>query len=151
MQMKKKGIKHIYIKPPNSVAIKSGTSASSVCLGGEIIAAPDPIPLVVYMYWKLMSLELKQLSRVTVSFISGSCGSANSISTHCERYVVSLKSCQKIKNGVKEDIHCTTQHHASQSPPLESWPCRRCLQRYWPVMGLVASKWYQGRDHLLVQ
>lgn len=37
---------------------------------------------VVKMFWKVMSLELKQFSRVT----SGtSFGSANSMSTHCKR------------------------------------------------------------------
>lgn len=82
----KEDVRHIYIRPPKSVTVtnNNGTSASRVCCGGVIIAAPLPIELVVYIYWKLISLELKQLSRVTESLISGSCGSANSMSTHCE-------------------------------------------------------------------
>lgn len=56
---------NIYKKAPKTTATRIGTKASSVFCGGFSIPAPDPIPAVVYMNWKLMSLELKQLSRVT--------------------------------------------------------------------------------------
>lgn len=66
---------------PKATASNSGTTAAADNFGGSSIAAPEPIELVVYMYWKLMSDELKQLSRVTVS-TDASPSSANSMSTH---------------------------------------------------------------------
>lgn len=71
---------NIYMYRPSAAASKRGTSAADIS-GGCSIAAPEPIALVVYMYWKDMSDELKQLSRVTVSTES-SPSSANSMSTH---------------------------------------------------------------------
>lgn len=69
------------MKAPNNTANSTGTRPSIVCCGSCNDAAAFPIPDVVYMYWKEMSLELKQLSRVT-SCSSGSLSSANSMSTH---------------------------------------------------------------------
>ena len=62
-------------------ASNSGATAAADSFGGCSIAAPEPMELVVNMYSKLMSDELKQLSRVTVS-TDGSPSSANSMSTH---------------------------------------------------------------------
>jgi hypothetical protein len=75
---------NIYINAPKAAATIIGARASKVFRGFSI-AAPDPIPPVVYMNWKLRSVELKQLSRVTVS-ISGSSTSAKTISTHYPFY-----------------------------------------------------------------
>lgn len=113
---------NIYIRAPRNVASNSGTSASKVCCGGLTIAAPDPIPDVVYINWNVISEELKQLSRVTVSLISGSCGSANSISTHCKDMVLGG---ELVEPKIEQDIHYTVRHHASRSPPLGWWPCHR--------------------------
>lgn len=66
----------------NAAASRNGTTAVHMCRGGCSMAAPDPIPEVVYTYWKLRSLELKQLSVVT-SAILESPFSAKMISTHC--------------------------------------------------------------------
>lgn len=71
----------IYMYIPNAMASNSGTIAAADIFGGCSIAAPDPMELVVYMYSKLISDELKQLSRVTVS-TDASPSSANSMSTH---------------------------------------------------------------------
>lgn len=84
MQVKKTN-GNIYINAPKAAATIIGARASKAFRGGFSIAAPDPIPPVVYMNWKLRSLELKQLSRVTVS-ISGSSTSAKMISTHYPFY-----------------------------------------------------------------
>lgn len=66
---------------PKATARNSGTTAAADSFGGCSIAAPEPMELVVYMYSKEMSDELKQLSRVTVS-TDPSPSSANSMSTH---------------------------------------------------------------------
>ena len=66
---------------PKATASNSGTTAAADSLGGCNIAAPEPMELVVYMYSKEMSDELKQLSRVTAS-TDASPSSANSMSTH---------------------------------------------------------------------
>lgn len=73
--------KNIYINAPTATATRIGARASSVFCGGFNIAAPDPIDDVVNIYWKVRSVELKQLSRVTSS-ISGSSTSAKMMSTH---------------------------------------------------------------------
>jgi len=71
----------IYINAPKTTATKVGARASRLFCGFSIAAPDDPIPPVVYIYWKLRSVELKQFSRVT-SWISGSSTSAKMISTH---------------------------------------------------------------------
>jgi hypothetical protein len=72
---------NIYMYKPKTTASNSGTTAAADSFGGCNIAAPEPIELVVYMYWKEIAVELKQLSRVTVS-TDASPSSANSMSTH---------------------------------------------------------------------
>jgi 23S rRNA maturation mini-RNase III len=76
-----KKTRHIYKYTPNATANKSGKSVAVDNFGACTIVAPEPIALVVYMYWKDMSDELKQFSRVT-SAIDESPSSANSMSTH---------------------------------------------------------------------
>ena len=76
-----KTTQNIYMYMPKATASNSGTTAAADNFGGCSIAAPEPMDVVVYMYWKLISEELKQLSRVTVS-TDGSPSSANSMSTH---------------------------------------------------------------------
>lgn len=68
----------IYKKPPKTAATSMGTTARRVWGFSEPAAL---IPPVVYMYWKLMSDELKQLSRVIVS--TSVMLSVNVMSTHC--------------------------------------------------------------------
>lgn len=74
-------VENVYINAPKATATRIGARANSVFCGGFSIAAPDPIAVVVNIYWKVMSVELKQLSRVT-SWISGSSTSAKTMSTH---------------------------------------------------------------------
>lgn len=78
---KKRKAEDFYI---NTAASRNGTTAIHICRGGFSIAAPDPMPDVVYMYWKLISEELKQLSWLT-SVILESPFSAKIMSTHYTR------------------------------------------------------------------
>jgi len=72
---------HIYMYTPNATANNSGKSVAADSFGACNIVALEPIALVVYINWKDMSEELKQLSRVTSS-TDASPSSANSMSTH---------------------------------------------------------------------
>lgn len=65
----------------NAAASRNGTTAIHICRGGFNVAALDPIPEVVYIYWKLISLELKQLSVVTSATLESPL-SAKIMSTH---------------------------------------------------------------------
>lgn len=93
----------------NTAASRNGTTAIHICRGAFSIAAPDPMPDVVYTYWKLISEELKQLSLVT-SAILESPFSAKIMSTHYTKGIVLAYT-----NEEEQQFGCAVHRHTLYS------------------------------------